>query len=44
MKVFITGEVPGDGDSFGLDSTLCLVDLERMERRGEKEECCYKTG
>ena len=45
MKVFITGEVPGDGDSFGLDSTLCLVDLERMERmerRGEKEECCYK--
>ena len=43
MKVFITGEVPGDGDG-GLDSTLCLVDLERMERRGEKEECCYKTG
>ena len=43
MKVFITGEVPGDGDSFGLDSTLCLVNLERMERRGEKEECCcYK--
>ena len=40
MKVFITGEVPGDGDSFGLDSTLCLVDLER---RAEKEECCcYK--
>ena len=40
MKVFITGEVPGDGDSFGLDSTLCLVNLER---RGEKEECCcYK--